>query len=204
MFDVRKQCIYCLFLLLLCLFSDLEILYFFRKCVMRLLPYNSENMDCWKSLPIVRKELMLDHCWKFKNDHWFQEKLNLCTILVRKQIATIAQLELLGNTPLNQHGNCSCLSKLVVLRGRFFFLLDPQETVQMSIKVTLWNNRCVWTSERRFLHCGSLTSDSGNGCLTEDICRESIWDYETNYPNYFPLCCSFPSTGSVSRLLFLF
>lgn len=42
-------------------FSDLGILYF-RKCVVRPLPYNSENMDCWKSLPMVRKELMLD-CW---------------------------------------------------------------------------------------------------------------------------------------------
>ncbi len=27
-----------------------------------ILPYNSENMDCWKSLPMVRKELMLDYC----------------------------------------------------------------------------------------------------------------------------------------------
>ncbi len=117
-----------------CLFSDLEILYFFRKCVMRPLPYNSENMDCWKSLPIVRKELMLDHCWKFKNDHWFQEKLNLCTILVRKQIATIAQLELLGNTPLNQHGNCSCLSKLWFCGGGFFFYLTLRRLCKCLLK----------------------------------------------------------------------
>ncbi len=41
-----------------------------------------------------------------------------------------------GNTPLNQHGNCSCWSKLVVLAGEFFFFLleTPRRLCECLLK----------------------------------------------------------------------